>query len=403
MADDMTHAQDMASDTTGASAAPPVYGACAYLFNDCTHVDARKRSLALEKAGATLTGFSFRRRSRSNADYRPEWDNVDLGVTEDMNYFKRLPALLKGLFVLVRHGEVLRRARFIIARNFDMMFLAVVASMLTGSRAKLVYDVPDVQAFFFDAGLKGRMFRAIERFMLRRLSLLVVTSPGYIRGYFQPVQNYRGPVYVWENKLLAEQFEDLPPPTELDAHRKPPFPWIISWHGTLRCPRSMMLLSETARLMGDRVKIFMRGKPTDHPELFESAFEGLENVEFGGEYALPRDLVEIYAPAHFSWCVDYFDPEGNSPLLLPNRIYQGGYMGVVPLAMRGQEIASYVQRNDLGFVIAEPTAEAVAELIDSLTWDDYVAARQRNYDQRDALFIEDANDVRRLLAAIEAS
>jgi len=382
------------------------FGKGVFLGHDCTHVDARKRTMALESAGVQLKGFFFRR-EKNNADYQPEWDNVELGVTADNNYLKRVPALLKGLKILVDHKKDLRAAKFIMARNFDMMFIGMLAKVLTGSKAKLVYDVPDVQEFFFGSGAKGKVFRFLEKIILSQISLLVVTSPGFVRGYFEKFQNFKGKHFVWENKLLSEQMGEMPRSDKMDRHRAntstTQSPWVVCWHGTLRCPKSMGILAETAKRMGSKVRFYLRGKQTIYPELFEKTFAGIENVDFGGEYRTPDDLEEIYGPAHFNWCADYFDPEGNSPLLLPNRVYQGGALGVVPLTIEGQESANYVGEHKLGHVLPEASADALVEFLEAANWDEYLKARQRNYDARDTLFLEDANDLKKLLEAIEAS
>lgn len=371
-----------------------------YLGPDCTHTDARKRTLALEKAGVDLTSFMFRR-VKSNADYKPEWNNIELGVTSDKNYLKRLPSLLKGLMILVWHGHKLRQAKFIMARNFDMMFLAFLAKILSFSGAKLVYDVPDIQRFFFGTNKRGRGFRALERILLKSTSLLVVTSPGFVRGYFEPVQKYSGRYYVWENKVLAEQLPDLPPIEDMNAMRDAEGPWVISWHGTLRCPKSMRILAEVARRMGDDVRIYMRGKPTDYPDFFDHTFRNLDNVEFGGEYRLPEEFLDLYGQAHFSWCVDYHDPEGNSPLLLPNRLYQGGYLGVIPIAVRAHESGQYIERHDVGITLEAPLADRLINILTDMSRDEYKALRAKVLSERDELFVEDANDMAKLLSAIE--
>ncbi|MFC7292570.1 glucosyltransferase [Hirschia litorea] len=382
------------------------YGNGVFLGHDCTHVDARKRTMALESAGVKLKGFFFRR-EKNNADYQPEWDNVELGVTVDNNYAKRVPALLKGLKILVNHKKDLRAAKFIMARNFDMMFIGMLAKVLTGSKAKLVYDIPDIQEFFFGTGLKGKVFRGLEKVILNQISLLVVTSPGFVTGYFEKYQNYKGKHFVWENKLLSEQMGNMPSPEQMNVHRAKVgddnTPWTVCWHGTLRCPKSMGILAETAKRLGNKVKFYLRGKQTIYPELFEKTFAGIENVEFGGEYRTPDHLEEIYGPAHFNWCPDYFDPDGNSPLLLPNRLYQGGALGVVPLTIEGQESANYVRNHNLGHVLPEASADALVAFLEGASWDDYLAARARNYAARDSLFLEDANDLKKLLDAIDAS
>ena len=306
----MTDVVDISTEQVEAAEPIPAYGEGIYIGPDCTHATVRKRIFAMEAAGVDLTGFTFRR-EKSNKDYVPEWKNVDLGVTLDRNYAKRVSALVRGLRTMLGRRDTLMRAKYIYARNFDNIMLALMAKRLSGSKAKLVYEVPDVQEFFFGDSLRAKVFRWLERRILARLDLLVASSPGFISGYFEPVQGYKGKSFVWENKLLADQMGQLPSEAELNAQRPQTGPWILSWHGTLRCPQSMKILSKIARRLGPKIKIYMRGKPVDYPELFEQSFAGLKNVEFGGEYTLPDDLAEIYGPAHFAWCIDYFDPDGN--------------------------------------------------------------------------------------------
>lgn len=396
----MLHKTDTQPAASQTSSSEFLYGKGIYLGHDCTHVDARKRTMALEAAGVQLKGFFFRR-AKNNADYQPEWDNVELGVTQDNNYLKRIPALLKGLMILIQHKKDFRSAKFIMARNFDIMFIAMIAKFLTGSRATLVYDLPDIQEFFFGDGLKSKVFRFLERIILSNISMLIVTSPGFMTGYFVKLQNYKGPFYVWENKLLKEQMGDLPEPETLNTQRNQPDPWVICWHGTLRCPTSMQVLAQAAQRLGPKVKIYMRGKQTIYPELFEATFKDIENVEFGGEYKTPDDLEEIYGPAHFVWCPDYFDAKGNADLLLPNRLYQGGALGVVPLTAEGQESANYVAEHELGFVLKQPLVDNLVNLIETVTWEDYAVRRARNYAARDTLFMENSKDVKDMLAEID--
>ena len=378
------------------------YGSAIYIGPDCTHATVRKRIFAMEAAGVDVTGFTFRR-EKSNKDYVPEWNNVDLGITLDRNYKKRVAALWRGLKILLSHKDTLKSAKYIYARNFDNIMLGLAAKRLSGSKAKLVYEVPDVQEFFFGDSRRAKVFRWLERRVLARLDLLVASSPGFIKGYFQPTQKFKGKSFVWENKLLADQMGELPSEAQLSAMRPAPNPWVISWHGTLRCPETMKILSEVARRLPEKVFIYMRGKPVDFPELFEKSFDGLKNVQFGGEYTLPDDLVDIYGPPHFAWCIDYFDPEGNSPLLLPNRLYQGGYLGVVPIGVDGQETGEFIARHNLGPQLQTPLVDNVVAFFENLTWDDYLKWRQTTFAKRDQLFIETSNDVRQLLAAIDAS
>ena len=86
--------------------------------------------------------------------------------------------------------------------------------------------------------------------------------------------------------------------------------------------------------------------------------------------------------------------------MLPNRIYQGGYFGVVPLAAETTETGAYMMRNGLGYTFSEPYPENVAKLLSELTWEEYERARDKVVENRDVLFVDDGSDMRALVETI---
>src|SRR5262249_5485700 len=148
------------------------------------------------------TAFTFRR-LRNKRTRTPFWTNVDLGVTEDRNYLKRLPKLVSGLFKTLAHREQLKQAQVFYARNIDMLILASFARMLTRSPAPLVYEVLDIQRIFLGEGRRNKAVRWMERSLLRHAQLLVVSSPDFMSRYFVPTQGYDGAWHLLENKVSA--------------------------------------------------------------------------------------------------------------------------------------------------------------------------------------------------------
>lgn len=373
-----------------------------YFGPDATHATIRKRIEAFESTGAEMTAFTFRR-TWANADFEPPWTNIHLGDTIDRNYLKRLPKLYSAYRTILRHRETLRQADFLYARNFDLILLALAVKRRLGLKIPLVYEIPDIQGVFFRKDRMGRLFRFVERRALRRIDLLVVSSPGYLEGYFTPVQNYKGRTFLLENKVLARQVAAL---SEDPALTRPAAEtvrdrWIIGWHGTLRCPKSMQLLAAIADRMGDKVEIYTRGYPTQTGvDAYKALVSARDNYLYDGEYTVPDDLPELYRTVHFAWCIDFHDEGGNSELLLPNRIYQGGLFGAVPIALAAQATGQYVARHGLGFTVDEPLEESVPALLESLSWEGYLEMRQRNLAARDRLFIDDGRDIAALVDAI---
>ncbi|MEM6534024.1 MAG: glycosyltransferase, partial [Pseudomonadota bacterium] len=345
-----------------------------YVGVDATNPTLILRIRSFLRAGVELKAFTFRRH-KFNTSFQPEWDNVHLGKTSDRNYIARLPTLFRGLLRMVREKQAFRAADFIYARNIDLLFLGLVARWWTGSQAKLVYEVEDVQEIFFKNTLGGRIFRWLERWALRRIDLLVPLSPGFIHGYFKPIQGYTGPHYVLENKIqLGDKSADgtaLGRAWETIQDR-----WVIGWFGTLRCPKSMKLLEHIAQTLGDKVEIYTRGYPTETGlEAYMEIVNRNPNWTYEGEYTIPDDLEAMYGRVHFSWCLDFLDEFGNSPLLLACRMYQGGFYGAVPLVVEDWEMDRWLKRAGIGYAFGVPYSDQIASFLKALSWDDYVDAR----------------------------
>lgn len=370
-----------------------------YIGVDATNPTLILRIRSFIRAGVALTAFTFRRH-KFNTAFRPDWDNIHLGDTVDRNYLYRLPALLRALVRMLRHGETVREADFLYARNMDLVFLGIFVRRLTRSSARLVYEVEDVQEIFFKRTPGGALFRWLEAWALRRIDLLVVLSPGFLRGYFEPVQGWRGPSFVLENKLQLGDRSEAPTPAgrvwEDITDR-----WVIGWFGTLRCPRSMAILEKIAEALGPKVEIYTRGYPTETGlEPYLRIVERHPNWTYDGEYTIPDDLEEMYGRVHFSWCLDFLDEHGNSPLLLACRMYQGGFYGAVPLVVAGSEMERWLARAGIGHAFGPPHAQAIVDFLRTVTPEAYRAERARIMERRRDLFLEDGRDTRALLETI---
>lgn len=366
----------------------PVAAACgdgpapsvAFFGHDSTELTVIKRARAFRAAGLVVRGFTFRR-DKLNRDYRPEWDDLNLGTTVDRHYGRRLMKLISALPVLLRARRRLRLAGLFYARNIDMAGLALAARWLSGSDAPFVYEVLDVQRVFSGDGITSKLFRALERSILARTDLLVVSSPGFIDAYFAPRQNFRGRWFLLENKVFGLAPEIIRQRPSEAAPGGPPLPpdgpWVIKWLGNLRCPRSPALLREVAEALGPRVRIELHGYPTETgPERFMAMIGGMANVVYRGEYRSPEDLPAIYGEAHFAWAFDYLDAGTNSDWLLPNRFYEAGFFGVPALAAAGTETGRKVAALRAGFVVGEPVGAAMSTLLRDLTPERYGRCRR---------------------------
>lgn len=289
------------------------------------------------------------------------------------------------------------KADLLMARNLEMLAIAVSVRRRLGHSPPVVYEVLDIHRLLVSQRPVARALREFERALLRDVNLLVTSSPAFLREYFQPYQfTHRAlPSVIVENKLLC-----LPEPVPAAAEALPAGPpWRIGWLGMLRCRRSLEILGGIARKRPDLVEIRMSGRPTEDVGRDLEKHSDCAQLKFGGSYK-PSDLARLYGESHFNWAIDYFEAGLNSRWLLPNRIYEGGYYDAVSLALAGTETAKWLERLGIGVVFDDPGAQ-LETFLDGLTQSSYMqmkAACRRA--PRDA-FAADQADCARLRRQLE--
>jgi succinoglycan biosynthesis protein ExoL len=355
--------------------APPDLGAggrVVYFAPDFTEVATIARARAFEDHGLRPAVFAFRR-GRYNHTFRAPWPEVDLGRTQDGRYAQRLVALCRALPALWSGRLLLRHATVFYARNLDQLALAFVARLLCRNGVAIVYEVLDIAPGLTHRGRLGRVMRAVERRLLRRVALLVVSSPGFLQNYYRPIQRYRGRTFLLENKLY--------PATTLDQERTPPpaldearrhHQWIVGCFGLIRGQETFDLITRLAERLPSKVLFYFRGIVTTvDAERFANTVARHDNMVYGGAYVNPDDLPEIYGAVDFAWSLDLEYTDANSRWLMPCRFYEAGAFGVPCLAARHFEVGNRVDALGTGWTFAPPYEEDIARFFEDLTRADY--------------------------------
>jgi succinoglycan biosynthesis protein ExoL len=344
---------------------------------DLTDISTIKRAHAFLNHGFELVVFGFRR-NRYNSDYVPHWPHVELGRTADRRYWRRLGALARALRILMARRHLLTDASLFYARNIDQLLLALLVRRIFGGRAAVVYEVLDVQPAFAGRGLLAKALRAIERLCLRRIKLLVVSSPGFMHNYYLPVQRYAKPWYLLENKLDPSTLPSTLAKSQADRRRGQRRRWVVGYFGLIRGQETFELITRLAERLREHVEFRFRGILTtvDHDRFFE-VIRRHENIHYDGEYVSPRDLAAIYGEVDFAWALDLEHVEHNSRWLLPCRFYEAGLVGVPCLAAHGFEVGRLVERLGVGWTFDAPFEDALVTFFTGLTQEEYGRKRQR--------------------------
>jgi hypothetical protein len=118
-------------------------------------------------------------------------------------------------------------------------------------------------------------------------------------------------------------------------------------------------------------------------------------VSFDGAYR-SAELSGLYGGVHFSWAIDYFEEGANSALLLPNRIYEGGPHGVVPIALSRTETGCWLKQRGIGILFDSPGDE-LGCFLEHLTSSAYGRLRQAVRSQPRRSFVADRTDCESLV------
>ncbi|MDB5447823.1 MAG: succinoglycan biosynthesis protein [Phenylobacterium sp.] len=369
----------------------------AYFVHDLNDPAVRRRVRMLQAGGAEPIVLGFHR-----TDAPPEAIAgalaVDLGETFDARLGHRARATALAALGAGRWKRLLQGCEAVMARSLEMLAVASAARAACGLKGPLTYESLDIHRLMLGEGVKSRAMRAVERALMRRADLLIVSSPAFLSAYFAPRQGVGRdlpiPTRLVENKVL-----------ELDgaAAARPPMraagpPWRIGWMGAIRCARSLDILADLARRRPDLVEVAIHGRPayTEFGD-FEGLVAGVPNMRFGGAYAA-EDLPALYGEVHFSWAIDYMEEGLNSSWLLPNRLYEASRFGAVPIALKDVQTGRYLEAHGFGLRLGGP-AELEAAL-EALTPAAYAQARRELEAVPLSAFVADAAEARALVRAI---
>jgi len=341
-----------------------------YFIHDVGHPDLLRRYEMLRVGGAATSIFGFRR--ARNPDAEIAGAIVDLGRTFDARFAQRIWAVASAIPSLRRYATRLASSDVILARNLEMLLLAMIARQRYAPAAALVYECLDIHRVMLSSTVAGQALRALERALLRRCEGLMVSSPAFIREYFQRVHPTLPKTFVVENKVFAA---DTQSGGELEAPPSGP-PWRIGWFGMLRCRRSLDVLLHLLRSAPQAIEVVVAGLPA--PGVFgdaQATFGGIPGLSFLGPFKDEIELSRLFRSVHFAWTMDFYEAGGNSDLLLPNRLYRAALYGAVPIASASVETGRWLAARAAGFIVNEPIEDNLVALITSMTQESFANAK----------------------------
>jgi succinoglycan biosynthesis protein ExoL len=336
-----------------------------YLVHDLYDPAVHKRVNMLKagKAEVTIAGF---RRAAQEVYNISGFNTINFGQTYNAGFAQRLFSVIKEVILINKYQKIFSENEIIIARNLEMLAIAVRGRSICKNKPVLVYESLDIHRLLLRKDMAGKLLRWLEGWLSKHASLLITSSPAFIREYFEKISEVKLPTRLIENKVFPT--EEIP---IIDYSSIPPKPWKIGWFGVIRCHKSLDILSDLIRSSNGNVEVIIRGRPAlDQFTDFHESVNSVEGIKFLGEYKAD-DLAKIYSEVHFTWSIDMYEENLNSSWLLPNRLYEGCLYGSVPIAIENVETGRFINALGIGVCIKEPKNEFLFNFFNALTIERY--------------------------------
>jgi succinoglycan biosynthesis protein ExoL len=365
------------------------------LAGDLTDAAQLRRIYALQSIGHNVQIIGFR---KSDKPVTCIGSHLDLGQIANEHLTLRLLKISMAVPVILRFMRQQSHFDLIYARNLDMLFLAWIIRCLTWLKFQIFYEVLDIHGIFTNGGLKQHLARALERFLLRRVSRLVMSSPDFISQYFNPTQGFDGDWVLLENKIwqgVSNKVRPSPKPLR-QSHKIR-----VGWVGNIRCEPSFEILMKLADQM-ENVEIHIHGRIHKHAlRHFDHHVAARQNVFFHGCYEYPAGLCAVYRDLDVVWAQDLWQTGANSNWLLPNRIYEAAWHGCPCVCVAGTATARWVTDHDTGYVIENE--RGVMKYFSQLSVGDFEAKRQQILTMDPNLFCMQPSEIKNAITCMQTN
>ena len=220
---------------------------------------------------------------------------------------------------------------------------------LTLRPKKFILEIGDLRTTPEDFWLKRLILQTLERFILRYVDTLVITSAGF-RSYFEKFQV--------EDILLIENMVNEKLPALSGERVRDTGKINIGYVGNIRY-RPITFLKVLGSDNGNfNVHVFGDGVLRD--SLFDC-----EGVQYHGPFKNPQDLGGIYQQLDLNYVV-YDTQSYNVRFALPNKLYESMYYRIPLVVARDTYLAEIVEELDIGFSVDSQDEQAAIDRISNI-------------------------------------
>jgi succinoglycan biosynthesis protein ExoL len=332
-----------------------------------------KRIQILQDSGFEVLVVAFERNS-----YRARMPNAEINVLakiDNGNYLKRIFIMLKCIFLL---RKFIKKSNAIYALNQDLAIFAFISGL--GLNKPLIIDVADIREIQTGPGIVSKIFRAIDKYITKRASLLVVTAKGFISEYYNKILGIEIRDYILlENKV--DYKDDLRIGIKLKEFQGEKIK--IGYIGVLRDEWTLHFLKELVNKYPEKFEIVCAGIDLLKAYDVEEICTKTHGMKYLGPFKSPEDLNMLFQQVDV---IALFYPETNTPahwftmrsVCNTNRFYEACYFRKPIISFSFCEDGKRVQDYSIGMVLDSYNIELNVELLQNELTEEKIAFWNKN-------------------------
>ncbi len=293
-----------------------------------------------------------------------------LGRIHHQDYLERIPVLLRA-FPKIRAG--IRRNQVVYVLNLDLTFMVIVSGW--GLKRPVILDVLDITQIQVASGLKGRLVRAVEKFVVERCHLLMLQSPDYRRYYRDWLHTNTPDITspggrVEYARVVAHRKDEATPAAGIPFRDRP---LKIGYFATMRDQWSLECLEYLAKSSKGRFEFLLAGAVSPTLQGFDQFLERNPDIQYKGPFRHSEDISELYGSVDM--ILACFPPKMPFGWSRSCRSYEACLFQKPLIVRAGTGDSKEVERYQSGLIIGEHNPEDAAAEIRDITADDWLRWR----------------------------
>lgn len=335
-----------------------------FLLSHVPNPRMNKRIGVAKEVGTTALICVRRKSANIWEPYHLDIENTifDMDMPDSSNILYRIRYSILYAVKAIKKLRTIRPS-CIYTEGLDSLLISVLYSVF--NRTKIIYEVADLRKVFIEEAttamqsIKSNVVKFIEKVLLKKVKLLVLTSDMFFEKYYKKI--------ISKDRVLF-----IPNMPDLSAFKsyihKENGRFTVGFIGGIRYLNQMKMLVDAAE--SQDVSVLFAGAGGTQDEYIEITNYCSEKqfVDFFGKYNYNNDIAQLYGRVDCVYAV-YDADNANVRIALPNKLYEAIYCELPIIVAKGTYLAELVEKWGVGVAVSHTDLSELEKVLHRLSTD----------------------------------